>query len=127
MSLVNREWYLFISCSVVFLVHQYMQKVMHAPIPLLDSYLDPVLFIPITLHLVTLERRWMLGIPGYKLSMLQIAGYFVLISVIGEIVFPYYSKHFTADILDVVGYFAGAALYAVVTRPCIDAENQNLA
>lgn len=51
----------FIICTILFLVHQIMQKGLDIHFNLLDRYLDNLLAMPIILTFLMLERRYLLG------------------------------------------------------------------
>lgn len=105
---------LFIVCAFLFLLHQYMQKVAKVSLPVIDSYLDPLLFMPILLPLITWERQLIYKNPTYTLPISHIFGYFLLVSVLCEIVFPLWNDRMIADLWDVFFYALGALIYLAV-------------
>src|SRR5690606_17399771 len=108
---------LFWMCSVLFLLHQYIQKITTVSFPLIHSYLDPLLFMPILLTLITWERRLIYKNRSYTLPLTHIFGYFLLVSILCEVVFPMWTEGMTADVWDVLCYALGTFLYIIVMTP----------
>lgn len=106
---------LFVLCAIAFIAHQVLQKIFHISVPVVDSYLDPLLFMPIVLHLVVIERRIMLKVPDYRLPPTHIFGYFLLISILCEIILPFLNSEMIADKWDVLCYALGTLIYVVNT------------
>lgn len=109
----------FIIMLLSVLAHQVTQKIMKLSFPILDSYFDPLLFLPILLYLILWERRYWFGKgPHYVLSWVQIAAIFVFVSIVAEYFFPRWSNDFTSDYWDVLCYAIGAVLFGVfLNRP----------
>lgn len=108
---------LFFLCLKIFILHQFIQKVAKIEIAILDSYLDPLLLMPILLHLIAFERSVLTNDPEYTIPLFYIIIYVVIVSVLAEIVFPIYTQKLISDPLDVVFYIIGAGLYAFNQRP----------
>ena len=100
---------LFGICATLFLIHQYLQKYLSVTMTMADSYLAPLLALPIILHLLNLERKWL--VKKRPLSKNEMWGYCILIVIIGEIIFPLISSNFTYDVLDIIFYCTGTVLY----------------
>jgi hypothetical protein len=113
---LNTRNFLFTGCSVLFVAHQYLQKMAGVHLPVVDNYLDPLVFMPIVLHLVALERRIILRSPDYKLPLVHTVAYFILIVIAGEIVFPLLNTKFVADIADIFFYALGGFVYVISQR-----------
>ena len=94
---------------LLFLIHQLTQKVLELPIPWADSYLDPLLCMPLLLGGYQLEQRWLLG--RERLSLVEVMAITGLLSFVFEYLFPRFSSGFTADWRDVAAYFTGALLF----------------
>ena len=107
---------LVIVCAVFFLVHQYLQMLVQVNIPLLDNYLDPVMVMPLLLYAVLWERRIFLKNKSIVLSYTEILGYFLLVVIFGEILFPIISEKFTADYWDILAYALGTLAYKVARK-----------
>ncbi len=106
-------------CGMVLLVglHQILQWVLKIRLPLIDAYLDALLFMPITLHLLRLEQRHLFNKGAYyELSTLQLLGYWALLSFIAEVLFPYWHPGFVADIFDVICYAIGVLIFVACRR-----------
>ncbi len=109
----------FIVCCLLFIAHQFLQKVLHIPMPLADQYLDNLLAPPILLTLLVVEKRLLFKRGSdYTLSVLEICMATVLIAVVSEYLFPYLSSEFIFDWVDIVFYALGSILfYYTINRP----------
>lgn len=103
----------FVLCLTLFLAHQYLQGTAKVPIPFPDGYLDPFLIMPLLLHLVVLERKLLSGNAAYRMPLIQIPGFIVMVAFMGEIVFPLLSSRHVADLWDVIAYILGGLAYAL--------------
>lgn len=102
----------FIGLLALVLIHQIVQKVLDINIPLIDSFLDPILFMPILLHLILWERRYLFGKgPGYVLSWSQMLMVLIFVSILCEYFFPQWNDKFTMDYWDIVCYAIGAFIF----------------
>ena len=108
---MNKEHLLFGSCLFVFILHQVLEKIVHVSLALADNYLDPLVCMPIILQLFVWERRILFSDPLYQIPILHCAGYFIVIAIVAEIIFPTISSRFTADFMDILCYAAGTLLY----------------
>lgn len=97
--------------AVLFLIHQYLQLGIHLHITFLDNYLDPTLLMPLLLYAVLWERRILLRDRHLVLSYTDVLGYFLLVVLIGEGLFPLISEKFTADYWDILAYALGTLSY----------------
>ncbi|WP_181151268.1 hypothetical protein [Sphingobacterium gobiense] len=109
---------LFTVSSVLFLMHQYVQKIAKVSLPMIDSYLDPTLFMPIVLPLIGWERQLIYKNPGYTIPSSHVFGCFLLVSVLFEIVLPLWNERMTADVWDVPFYALGALIYTITANDC---------
>jgi len=101
---------------LLFLGHQYLQRVLQLNIPFLDNYLDPALLMPILLYAVLWERRIILKNTNIMLSNSELLGYFILMAIFGEILFPLLSERFTADYWDILAYAIGTFFYMLARK-----------
>lgn len=109
---------IFILCTVVFIIHQLMQKVMNIHFTLFDSYLDNLLAMPIILTLLMIERRYLLGRNHFfSLSILEIFIATFFIVVVAEIVFPLLSRGFIRDWWDLPFYALGSFIFYLTINP----------
>src|SRR5690606_16285207 len=96
------------------LTHQVLQKIFSFNILVIDSYLDPFLFMPILQHLILFERRYIFGKgASYRLPWYQILTIILFVSIVSELLFPRWSAEFTADYIDVIVYFIGGIVFGV--------------
>lgn len=105
---------LFVICTTLFLIHQYLQKYLGIGVKVADSYLDPLLAMPILLHLVNLERKWIT--KKKPLSDGEMWGYCLLVAMIAEVIFPLITPNFTYDLLDIVLYLTGTIIYLFTVK-----------
>lgn len=108
---------LFYVCIVLFGIHQFLEKGMQVRIPLLDNYLDPLLFMPILLHLITAERRFFTKNHTYRLPLLIVIVYVGIASILAELVFPVFNPKLVGDPIDVCLYVLGAGFYVQAQGP----------
>ena len=102
----------FLVCCLLFVVHQFLQKVLHMTVPVVDPYLDSFLAMPILLTLLVAERRVLFRRGfSYSLTVLDIIVATIFIALIAELVFPALSSRFTADWVDVIAYALGSMLF----------------
>ncbi len=104
---------LFVFCSVLFILHQYLERIAKVKISALDNYLDPLLMMPILLWLVAFERRILLRPSAYSLPAMHIVGFVILVSLLAELVFPIFTDELIADPWDVCFYIIGGYSYAL--------------
>ena len=96
-----------------FLTHQLSQKLLSVQVPLLDSYLDPFLAIPLLLGLAAAEQRW-LGWRGAKepFGIVEIVAMTAALALLFEEGFPRIDPaRQTRDVWDHVAYAVGGGAY----------------
>lgn len=102
----------FISCCILFVAHQLLQKVWGIELPVIDAYLDSFLLMPLLLTLLVVERRWLFRRgSGYCLNLLDVVMATLLVALVAELVFPALSARFTSDWWDVLAYGLGSTLF----------------
>lgn len=113
----NKVW---ISCVLLLGLHQLWERVLDFKIDFLDSYLDPLLSIPILLGLILQERLYVLKryfsqkqTDFYQLLPLEIAISTLLFAIVFEEFFSYLSDRFVRDIWDYPAYFLGALIFYI--------------
>ncbi len=100
-----------ISCSL-FIIHQITQKLFLWNLTWLDSYLDPLLCMPILLGLILAERRFILKHNNmYTFSLFEVLVITLALGIVFEEGFPKWSNQFTKDYMDYFFYFVGALLF----------------
>lgn len=100
--------------ATLFLLHQLGQKVLGLSLPLVDSYLDPLLSMPLLLYGLEWERKRLWGRP--KLNTITLLGLTAVLALLFEYLFPYLHDGFTFDHIDIALYFIGTAVYIMVRR-----------
>lgn len=98
-------------CTFLWLLHTVFQQYFTEPW-FLQYYLNDLLCMPIVLGAaVFLQRNVVLRQPAYALTAYQIGMIVAYWSVMFEGVIPNFVPRYTADLLDVLTYIAGAALF----------------
>lgn len=92
-------------------LHQVLQKLIGIKIPIIDSYLDAALFMPICLTLFRWERRLLKKDPKYNFSSLAVCVIVTLLSIVTELIFPKFQPLFIGDIWDVALYFVTSYIW----------------
>lgn len=115
---------LFALCVLLFLLHQILQHALGIKLPFIDSYLDPLLMMPVLLHLVVLERRMVFRRHAHRMPPDHILGYTILVALISEVAFPALSNLHTGHPLDVIVYAMGALVYAAAQRWASASSNE---
>lgn len=104
--------YGFIIPAILFLLHQISQLVLNYAVESIDNYLDPFCGAVIVLHALSLER-WV--IFEQRLTSLDVLIALIILVSCSELIFPYFSGRFTADVLDLVAFALGG-LWFLMTR-----------
>ena len=108
----NHAW---LFCVFLFIAHQISQKILGWNFAILDSYLDPLLCLPIFMGLMLAERRFFLKKVShnntYTFSFLETIVIAVVLSIVFEEGFPRWSDQFTKDYLDYFFYFVGVLFF----------------
>lgn len=108
----NPAW---LFCVLLFVLHQISQKILGWNIAILDSYLDPLLCLPIFMGMMLAERRFFLKKINhnkvYTFSIFETILISITLSIIFEEGFSRWSDEFTKDYFDYVFYFAGALFF----------------
>lgn len=111
-TMLLQPW--FMGALILTTTHQVLQKILGINMQLVDSFLDPLLFLPILLQLILLERRFVFGKGArYVLSWFQILTITVFVSIVCELLFPRWSPAFTPDCIDVICYMLGGVIFGV--------------
>lgn len=108
----------FIICCLLFIAHQVFQLFFNWQQPLIDSFLDNLLAMPIILTLLLAERRYLFKWKDYyRLSLFEVVLATLFIAFISEVVFPAFSDDFTGDWRDVIFLFIGAIIFSFTINP----------
>lgn len=124
MSVFQNPAWLF--CVLLFVIHQFFQKILGWNFAVVDSYLDPLLCLPIFMGMMLAERRFFLKKRNYNkvytFSILETIVIGVVLSIIFEEGFPRWSDQLTKDYFDYVFYFVGALFFYFF----INTNNKNM-
>ncbi|MGM0635923.1 MAG: hypothetical protein ACQESK_07635 [Bacteroidota bacterium] len=116
---------LVIVSALLFLIHQYLQMQAQINITFLDNYIDPIVLMPLILYAVLWERRIFLRNRNIVLTYIDILGYFLLMVLFGEVLFPIFSDKFTADYWDILAYAFGTLAYVVAKEASKETQGKN--
>ncbi|CAI8381397.1 MAG: Uncharacterised protein [Owenweeksia sp. TMED14] len=101
--------YIWAISLIIFLGHQISIQY-HFSSKYLDSWLDPLVFIPVSIG--TTEYLFRLFYSSFKVEPFFLYGYVVTVIIFFEIIIPLFDSRFTADFIDVIAYFIGAYAYS---------------
>jgi hypothetical protein len=108
---------LFLACVLLFLINQGLE-LSSVFIPLLFSYLDDLLAMPIVLTIILAAERIYFRNNNFVLPLGWVVGAVVAFSVFFELMLPPFSQKHTADWLDAVAYSVGAVLFhLIINKP----------
>lgn len=108
---------LFISCLLLLVVHQVLQRGLQVHHHLADAYLDPLLAMPIILSLWRAEKTLLFGKgKEYRLSGMETGMATLYISLVTEVLFPMISENFVGDVIDVILYVTGSTGFYIAGR-----------
>jgi hypothetical protein len=103
---------LFLLSIALFVLHQVLQLCLRIHTPLIDDYLDNLLAMPIILTLFHIECKYLFKRGAdFQLPLSWIWTATIYVCIVSEIFFPALSSRFTFEWLDLIFFFAGAALY----------------
>jgi len=102
-----------------------MRRLGH-PVPILNGYINDFLAIPVIANLgLWFQRVFVIRNNYYVLSPWHVIFIVVYVSVLFELVLPYYSKTYTADWIDVLLYMVGGVFfYRIINKPIIPGIRQ---
>lgn len=118
MKTLLNKW--FIGGCLVWLVMIILRRSGY-PLPVLNGYIDDLLAIPVIANLgLWFQRVFVIRNNYYVLSPWHVAFIVIYVSVLFELVLPYYSKTYTGDWIDVLLYLAGGVFfYRIINNPII--------
>lgn len=113
----RNAWFLLALC--LFLIHLIFERILNWRIAFWDNYGDPLIFMPIFLHFILWEDRFVRKKGSeYILSWKKCLLWWVIISILVEYFFPKWNEGFTADYFDVLAYGVGTIFYMLfMNRP----------
>jgi hypothetical protein len=116
---------LFLVFSALFIANQLIER-MGIVIPIVHSYLDDLLCLPLTLTIALFIQQKITGSPTYLLSKNKIIFVWLFYSLYFEAWLPKVYSRYTADFLDVLVYGAGAFIfYIYLNKPLV--KNKGIA
>ena len=100
----------FLLCLVLAIVNQILEKAFGVFIPVVHSYLDDLICLPIvlTLGLAVYRIVW----PTYRLRLWHMIPVFVVYSIYFEWYLPQISLAYTSDLFDVLAYTGGLTIFS---------------
>jgi|SRR5690606_20600264 len=109
-----KDWLHISIIFILFLLHQIIEKIFSIHNVWIDSYLDPLLCMPLFLSALLLQRRILFyKNESYILPKFHIFVAFIFVSIWAELIFPYFNKGFTADFWDIVLYLIGCIYFYI--------------
>ncbi|MGJ3235535.1 magnesium citrate secondary transporter [Marivirga sp.] len=105
--------------TILFVIHQIIEKVGGFSIPIFHAYLDDLLCMPIILGFSTQIIQWIHPVRGlYFLDKNAILITLLFYSILFEVILPFLNPSiYTADWVDIIMYSTGAILfYNLVSR-----------
>ncbi len=116
---ILRPWLIIL--LLIGLSHQVSEKIFYINFRLVDNYLDPLLLMPVILHLCLWEKRVLYKKGNeFTFTTIQLVVYFVFISIVSEYFLPKWKPGFTSDIWDVFCYGVGTLFFAIfLNKPSI--------
>lgn len=104
--------------TVLFFLHQWLQKVLKISMPYIDNYYDMFAFGFILTFLYSSEKKYKFNTDYHsKVKNIELVAIFIVGSLISEGLFPIVSSRFTADPLDCIPYLSGILLFAWSQKP----------
>ncbi|WP_375584470.1 magnesium citrate secondary transporter [Cyclobacterium xiamenense] len=116
MPVYSNIWFLL--PVVLFWVNQYLERVQEVRLPLVHSYLDDLLAMPVILGLTLQLYRCIHPLKERLVfSVGQVLVGFVYVSLLFEVLLPAWSATYVRDAWDVGCYFLGSAyFYALINK-----------
>lgn len=114
-TLLNR-W--FIAGCLIWLIVITLRRLGH-PIPLVNGYINDAWAIPVIANLgLWFQRSIVICSNYYVLSYRQVIFIVAYVSLLFELLLPYYSKTYTSDWIDVLLYMLGGIFfYKIINKP----------
>lgn len=102
---------LFIFSIVLFVLNQLLEKQFEIYVPLLHTYLDDLLCMPVVLTLSLYILQLLLKNEQFRLTKFQVIIAVVYFAVMFELILPAFSIKYTSDVLDIAVYGIGAFIF----------------
>ena len=92
---------------------------------IINNYVNDFLIIPIILIPSLFILQWSRGDKNYRISFWIILYICGLYSLLFEFLIPQYHSRYTADLIDVILYFAGGLVFYYLQNVTYDINKQN--
>lgn len=96
---------------VLFILNQILERVLHIYIPILYSYFDDILAVPILVGTYQILMQQLK--KDYLVSIYMPIIAILMLSVNFELILPQISTKYTSDLVDILMYILGAILFIV--------------
>jgi hypothetical protein len=113
---------IFLVSVLLFLINQALEQA-GVFIPLLFSYLDDLLAMPIVLTIILAAERIYFRNNSFVLPLGWVIGAVVAFSIFFELMLPPFFQKHTADWLDVVAYSVGAVVFHFTINKPLSVSN----
>ena len=100
---------------VVFVFHQFFERILNSSLGVLDSFLDPLLCFPILLPILEFEWKRYYPVRG-QLSLSELSMLTLIFAALFEFGFPRINPNFVFDWLDFPCYLLGFLFYVFFLR-----------
>lgn len=109
--------------AVLFLLHQFVQKILLLPVPFIDSYFDPFAAAVLGLFILKMERQYLWKQKQFSFQWYEILVVTIVLALISEQLFPLLSENFTSDPLDYVSLAIGGIYFYLFLNKNVAAQN----
>ena len=116
MKTLLNKWFIF-GC-IIWVVVIVLRKTGH-PLPVLNGYVNDFLAIPVIANVgLWFQRVFVIRSNYYVLSSGHVIFIVIYVSILFELVLPYFSRTYTRDLIDVMLYVAGGIFfYRIINKP----------
>ena len=112
---MKKQTIFMIVLTCIYAIHLYY-KFNHLPeYQWISAYLADLLCLPVLLFLLKNSIQIYHKNKTFEINDTQIVFLFVYVSLVFEILLPYFSSRYTSDFYDVLAYGFGAVIYKVTT------------
>ncbi len=99
---------------LAFIVHQILQHLLHVKISFADNYLDPFCLAVFVLYAYRLQQTYFFR--QTQLSLLEVGILTLFLFAVTELLFPYLSEQFIADVWDGLAIGFGSIWFVVTAK-----------
>ena len=117
---MNKKLTFFCVSSFIIGTTVYLLQYFNIPLPkIINNYLNDFLIIPIVLYACLLVLRFTRNDKNFTLNLFMILYVCTFYSIIFEFILPNYLARYTADIIDVLLYFAGGFAFYLLQNKAV--------